>query len=64
MGEIVNLRMARKRAARAAHEAESEANRALHSVPGRERKLAKSERERLGKRLEGNRLAGRDERTD
>ncbi|MCG6856446.1 MAG: DUF4169 family protein [Salaquimonas sp.] len=40
MAEIINLRQARKRAARAGKERKAEENRALHSLPGAKRKAA------------------------
>lgn len=56
MGEVVNLRMARKRAARASKEREAEANRALHSVPGAERRLAEAREQAQARRLDAHRL--------
>lgn len=55
MGEVVNLRMARKRADRQAREREAEINRAAHSVPARERKRLRQEEELASKRLEAHR---------
>lgn len=55
MSEIVNLRQARKRKARAAHEAEAGANRAKHGQSKLERALQRGEAEKLAKTLEGAR---------
>jgi hypothetical protein len=54
MAEIVNLRMARKRAARKEREALAEANRATHSVPGVKRKAVEAERRLADRRLDGH----------
>ncbi|MFZ1813923.1 MAG: DUF4169 family protein [Rhizobiaceae bacterium] len=53
MAEIVNLRMARKRTARASKEAEAEHQRALHSLPARTRKQATRESRRAEQQLDG-----------
>ncbi|HEY4192186.1 MAG TPA: DUF4169 family protein [Mesorhizobium sp.] len=57
MGDIVNLRMARKRKARAGREQEAEQNRALH---GRSRAESKNDRqiaEKAAKFIDGHRLS-------
>ena len=56
MAEIVNLRQARKRAARTERERKADENRALHSLPGKERKAALRETEKLEQRHEAHRL--------
>ena len=56
MAEIVNLRQARKQAARAARERAAEENRALHSLPGRLRKSASKENAQERDRHEAHRL--------
>ena len=58
MSEIVNLRLARKRAERTAKEVEAAVNRAKHGRSNTERATAKAEQDRLGKGLDG---AKRDE---
>ena len=56
MGEIVNLRRARKRQANEAAEREAAANRVVHGQPKDERRRLKAEREVEEKRLDGRRL--------
>jgi hypothetical protein len=56
MAEIVNLRMARKRAARAAREIQAEQNRARSSAPKAERKLGRARRESELARHEAHRI--------
>ncbi len=53
MSEIVNLRQARKRAARAAAETEAAANRAQHGRSKAERAVTAAERESVRKILDG-----------
>ena len=61
MGDVLNLRMARKRRKRAAREAEAETNRAAHGLSAAERRRIEAERERAGKALDGHSLsAGRE----
>jgi hypothetical protein len=62
MGEIVNLRRARKRKERQRDEAEAAANRVLFGAPKAAKQEAKAERERAERHLEGHRLADPDER--
>ena len=57
MAEIVNLRQARKRLARAAAADQADANRTTFGLPKRLREAAKTERETLAQRLDGRRLA-------
>ena len=56
MGEIVNLRRARKRQAHEAAECEAAANRLLHGLPKDERRRLNAERDVEAKRLDGHRL--------
>ena len=58
MAEIVNLRQARKRAARAEKERRAEENRTLHALPKRQRKQAAEETEQRLRRLDAHRLDG------
>jgi hypothetical protein len=60
MGDIVNLRQARKRAARKDREAEAAVNRAIFGRTKAERALQKNEAEKLRKTLDG---AERDDET-
>ena len=60
MSEIVNLRQARKRLARAAREDAAAANRAKHGQTKAERTLKQAEAEKLRKLLDG---AKRDDPT-
>jgi hypothetical protein len=53
MGDIVNLRQARKRAARKEHEAEAAVNRAKFGQTKAERALQHIEAEKLRKALDG-----------
>jgi hypothetical protein len=55
--EIVNLRMARKRAGRVEKERQADANRALHSVSAIQRKAARAREELEQRRVDGHRLA-------
>lgn len=56
MGEVVNLRLIRKRNARAEHDAAAAANRALHGRSKAEKAAQKSDRERDKNLLDGHRL--------
>jgi hypothetical protein len=58
MGEVVNLRRARKRNARAVAEAAAAANRTAHGIPKPERELAQARRALLDNRLDGLRRDG------
>jgi hypothetical protein len=55
MAEIVNLRQARKRKARTAAESEASQNRISFGLSKQERGLAKAERERAARTLDGAR---------
>jgi hypothetical protein len=57
MSEIINLRLARKRAARKAGDAEAAANRAKHGLGKAERLHRAAEEERARKALDGAKLA-------
>ncbi|GGD92057.1 hypothetical protein GCM10011390_08490 [Aureimonas endophytica] len=56
MAEIVNLRQARKRAARAAKDAEAEANRRAFGTPRAVKHAAEQEKAREARHLDGHRL--------
>jgi hypothetical protein len=60
MAEIVNLRRARKRKARAAAESAAEANRLKHGVAKPERDRAKIERDRLRRDTDSKKLDSAD----
>lgn len=53
MTQVVNLRLARKRAERLAREAEAQANRAAHSIPARLRKAEQAKNALSERRFEG-----------
>lgn len=53
MGEIINLRMARKAKARAADKAEAQANRAKHGRSKAERQATEAEIIRFTRTIEG-----------
>jgi hypothetical protein len=57
MGEIVNLRTARKRAAKAADAKMAEANRARHGMSGAEKRRIAAEEARAQALLDGHRLS-------
>jgi hypothetical protein len=59
--EIVNLRMARKRKARAAEETKAAGNRALHGRSKADRQRERLETERGQRTLDGHRLAAKDD---
>jgi hypothetical protein len=56
VAEIVNLRMARKRAARKAKETAAQDNRVLSSIPGKLRRREEKIRQIENVRHEGNRI--------
>lgn len=56
MGEVVNLRRARKAAGRRAKDEAAVEARAKHGMPKATRKLADSRRDLEARRLEGHRL--------
>ncbi|MBU6395159.1 MAG: DUF4169 family protein [Sphingomonadales bacterium] len=60
MGEVVNLRLARKAAARKDKEAQAAANRAAHGRTRAERAASKAEVERTARLLDGAKREGRD----
>lgn len=60
MGEIVNLRLARKAATRRSKEAEAAANRLAHGRTRAEREATRAENERTARLLEGARRDGDD----
>jgi hypothetical protein len=60
MGEVVNLRLARKAAARKDKEAQAAANRAAHGRTRAERAASKAEAERTARLLDGAKREGRD----
>ena len=61
MGEIVNLRRARKGRERKRREAEAAENRVLFGMTKDERRRLTAERERAERGLEGHRLAPSDD---
>ena len=58
MGEVVNLRRARKRKTRESAEGAAAANRATHGISKAERELSKASRALLENRLDGLRRQG------
>jgi hypothetical protein len=56
MGEIVNMRLARKAGARADREAEARANRALHGRTKGQKQAERAERESRARELDGARI--------
>lgn len=60
MGEVINLRLARKAAARRTKEADAAANRLTHGRTRAERELAKAEKERAARLLDVARLDSHD----
>lgn len=60
MGEIINLRLARKAAARKAKEAEAAISRASHGRTRAERTATKAETKRSARLLDGARIEGDD----
>ncbi|MBC8036505.1 MAG: DUF4169 family protein [Rhizobiales bacterium] len=56
MADIVNLRLQRKRKARAVKESEATANRAKFGTPKGERKLAQAKRDREEKHLDDHEI--------
>ena len=61
MGEIVNLRGARKRKGRLRDEAAAAANRTAFGVPKAAKRKARAERELVERRLDDHRLADPDD---
>ncbi len=60
MGEIVNLRLARKAAARRTREADAATNRAVHGRTRAEREATKAETLRAARLLDGAKRDGHD----
>ncbi|MBB4657948.1 DUF4169 family protein [Parvularcula dongshanensis] len=60
-GEVVNLRLARKRKARAAKEADAAVNRASHGRTKAEKAASKRERETADRLLDGHAIGRPDE---
>ena len=60
MGEVVNLRLARKAAGRKAQEADAAANRARHGRTKAEREATTAEAERTARLLDGAKIKGQD----
>ncbi|MBX9663476.1 DUF4169 family protein [Novosphingobium sp.] len=60
MAEIVNLRLARKAAARRSKEAEAAANRLAHGRTRTEREATRTEAERATRLLDGAKREGHD----
>ena len=60
MGEVVNLRLARKAATRKAKDAEADANRARHGRTKAERATTTAEAERAARLLDGAKIEGQD----
>ena len=56
MAELINLRNARKRKAKAEQEKTAAANRALHGTPKVLRKLADAKKDQADQRLSGHKL--------
>jgi hypothetical protein len=56
MGDVVNLKLARKRKAREAREVEASANRAKFGTPKARRELTEAERDLERKRLDGHKI--------
>ncbi|MGE0739862.1 MAG: DUF4169 family protein [Hyphomonadaceae bacterium] len=54
MGDVVNLRRARKAKVRTAAEAEAAAKRAAHGRTKSEKKLTKAQQEAAGRKLDGH----------
>ena len=62
MAEVVNLRLARKRANRNKAESQAAENRIAHGVAKGERDRAEADREKASERLDGHRIAHGDRR--
>ena len=56
MSNVVNLRMARKQKSRKEREATAEQNRALHSIPKKQRDLKKAQSKLEQARLNGHEI--------
>lgn len=64
MGEVVNLRVARKRKARAGREDAAARNRAVHGMSRAERDASKAAKARAEKALDGHRREPGDDPAD
>ena len=62
MGEVINLRRAKKAAMLAEKEKTADANRISHGMPKHMRKAAKAEKERTESQIESRKLDPDDER--
>ncbi len=60
MADIVNLRQARKRKARAEKDAQAEANRVAFGRTKEDKRLSKARQDLEARRLEGHRLGPKD----
>jgi hypothetical protein len=60
MGDVVNLRLARKAAVRRTREAQAAANRLAHGRTRAEREATKAEKERAARLLDGAKRDGHD----
>jgi len=56
MGEVVNLRLARKRRERDVRESEADSNRIKHGLSKAEKTLASARRDQDARKLDGHRL--------
>jgi hypothetical protein len=56
MGDVVNLRMARKRAARSKEETAAAENRMAHGVSRREKDMTEAQRQAADSKLDGHRI--------
>lgn len=61
MSKVVNLRQARKNAARDKARREGDENAARHGQTKAQRSLAKAQAERLARALDAHRIEGRDD---
>jgi len=62
MAEVVNLRLARKRAARSEAESQAAENRLAHGITNSERDKADADREKAREQLEAHRIENGDRR--
>jgi len=62
VGDIVNLRRARKRRDRRRDDAKAAENRILHGTPKAERRSIEAEREKADRDLDARRIVGPDDR--
>lgn len=56
MGDVVNLRLARKRRRRAEQQAAADENRVIHGRTKAEKRIARDEQRRADQALDGHRL--------